>query len=161
MSLQRALETRPRTSATERFNRIRSRGMFLRLWSMLTGQNQSLLNLHDVEQQLDIRERRYVGAKTVTIEQIRGSENRCGDFDAAFRPLQNHTRERWVNIAVAMDNGKPMPAVDLVEIGGTYFVRDGHHRISVAREIGQECIDAHVTVCQGNEQRLAQAFSAN
>jgi len=81
----------------------------------------------------------------VSIRDIRGSEGRCGDFDADFRPLQGHTRDRWVGIATAREMGKTLPPVELIQIGDLYFVRDGHHRISVAQAMGQEAIEAEVT----------------
>jgi len=81
----------------------------------------------------------------VSVRDIRGSEGRCGDFDADFHPLQGRTRNRWVGIAAAREMGTPMPPVKLIRIGDLYFVRDGHHRISVARAMGQEAIEAEVT----------------
>jgi len=78
--------------------------------------------------------------------QIRGSEGRSREFDAYFRPLQTHTKHRWVNIAVAQQEGQPLPPVELIQIGDVYFVRDGHHRISVAHVLGQEEIEAEVTL---------------
>lgn len=80
----------------------------------------------------------------VPLDRIVGSEGRCADFDASFRPLKAHNRERWINIAVARREGVPLPAVELVQIGDEYYVRDGHHRISVAHVIGQVEIDARI-----------------
>jgi hypothetical protein len=84
--------------------------------------------------------------KTVAIDQIRGSEGRCRYFDRDFRPLHDKARGRWLNIARARQQGKSLPPVVLVQVGDTYFVRDGHHRISVARALGQLDIEARVTV---------------
>jgi hypothetical protein len=92
--------------------------------------------------------RSTVGSRTVPIEQIRGSQERASDFDRDFNPLQNHTRDRWVSIAVARQRGKALPPVSLVQVGDLYFVLDGHHRISVARALGQRDIEARVTVWQ-------------
>ena len=82
----------------------------------------------------------------MALRRIQGSEGRCRDFDRGFAPLQDHTRERWLSVAVAWLQGHALPAVDLVEVGELYFVRDGHHRISVARALGCVDIDASVTV---------------
>jgi hypothetical protein len=84
----------------------------------------------------------------VPIAQIRGSEGRTGDFDRDFNPIKNHTRQRWLGIAVAREQGKVFPPVSLVQVGDLYFVKDGHHRISVARAFGQEAIEAKVVVWQ-------------
>lgn len=59
--------------------------------------------------------------------------------------MKTHTRRRWLSIAVARLNGQAMPAVELIKVGDVYVVRDGHHRISVARALGEGFVDAHVT----------------
>jgi hypothetical protein len=118
------------------------------LWAWLTGNCRCLLDLGTVEAQCRVRSRRYAGIQTVPIRQIRGSEGRSQDFDAGFLPLQSHTWRRWVGIAAAREMGTPLPPVKLIRIGDLYFVRDGHHRISVARAMGQEAIEAEVTTCK-------------
>jgi len=89
---------------------------------------------------------RPAGVQQVPLTQIRGSVGRCSDFDRDFRPLRAHIRERWIGVAVAHEAGVVLPAVDLVQVNDTYFVIDGHHRISVARKQGQVAIDANVVV---------------
>ena len=79
------------------------------------------------------------------IADIQASENCSGDFDRNFNPLDNYTKSRWLSIAVARLNSQAMPAVELIKVGEVYAVRDGHHRISVARALGEDYIDAHVT----------------
>jgi hypothetical protein len=86
----------------------------------------------------------YAGTQTVPINRIRGSENRSRDFDEHFHPLQSHTAARWIGIAEARLRGVPLPPVELIQVGADYYVRDGHHRISVARALGEEFIDAIV-----------------
>jgi hypothetical protein len=85
-----------------------------------------------------------LGTLSVPVGQIRGSEGRCRDFDQAFYPTQFHTYGRWMSIATILLLGSDLPAVDLIKVGNIYFVRDGHHRISVARQLGASYIDAHV-----------------
>jgi len=128
------------------YRRVRTRARWARLWSMLTGRSHSLLQLSAVEADCRVRSRHWAGTRTVPIRHIRGSEGRCGDFDADFRPLQEHSRDRWVGIATARERGRTLPPVELVQIGDLYFVRNGHHRISVGRAMGQEHIEAEVTV---------------
>jgi hypothetical protein len=84
----------------------------------------------------------------VPISQIGGSEGRVGDFDRDFNPLKDYTRRRWLGIAAARERGKVLPPVSLVQVGDVYFVKDGHHRISVARAVGQDAIEARVTAWQ-------------
>jgi hypothetical protein len=81
----------------------------------------------------------------VPMDQIQGSEGREHDFDLDFNPLQSHNMDRWVNVAVARQLGISLPPVELVQVGQIYFVRDGHHRISVAKALGQREIEAEVT----------------
>ncbi len=114
------------------------------LWAKVTGRNANLESLHEKNNEHS-NGRRLPGVHIIPINQIRGSEGRSQDFDIAFRPRQTHNLDRWVNIAVARDRGIPLPPVDLIRVGQTYYVRDGHHRISVARAQGQADIEAFVT----------------
>jgi hypothetical protein len=81
----------------------------------------------------------------VEIDAIVGTVDRGRDFDRDFRPTSGRVRGRWEHIAEAMRRGQAMPPVDLAKIGEIYFVRDGHHRVSVARALGLKDIDAYVT----------------
>jgi hypothetical protein len=92
----------------------------------------------------------YVGRKQVNLDSIRGTEGRLGDFDDQFNPLSDQTRRRWQSVAEAMDAGVVLPPVQLIQVGGEYYVRDGHHRVSVARALGQDTIEADVTVWTTN-----------
>ena len=81
---------------------------------------------------------------TVPIREIQGSLDRSEDFDRHFNPLNERSRERWVSILTAIRRNIPMPAVELVQVGECYYVQDGHHRISVARSLDQESIEARI-----------------
>ena len=89
---------------------------------------------------------RDLGLQTTPLAAIRGSEAPTRDFDAAFRPRGAHDRERWLRVARARLEERPLPVVDLIRAGEIYYVRDGRHRISVARALGQREIEARVTV---------------
>lgn len=84
----------------------------------------------------------------MAIERILGSEGRSSDFDRDFNPLRDHNKGRWLGVAAARQRGKPLPPVALIQVGDVYFVQDGHHRISVARALGQWAIEASVVVWQ-------------
>jgi hypothetical protein len=84
------------------------------------------------------------GVVNVSLSKIVGSEGRVRDFDNTFHPLNDHTRDRWIGIAVARRNGVTLPPVELIQVGCAYYVRDGHHRISVARAAGQAEIEARI-----------------
>ncbi len=112
---------------------------------LLPGAHAALLPLAGTRQGAEL-DRHYAGVQTVAIRSIRGSEGRLIDFDAEFRPLHDRTRDRWVSVAAARLRGTRLPPVELIKSGDDYFVRDGHHRISVARALGEEFIEANVTV---------------
>lgn len=86
------------------------------------------------------------GRQVVPLAKIRGSESRLHDFDAAFRPCMRNLAERWCRVAEAWQQGVALPPVELIQVGEVYVVRDGHHRISVARTYGAQEIEALVTV---------------
>jgi hypothetical protein len=136
--------------ATEQFRNLHRRAIQHKLWSALIGRCNSLLSLYDVQTHKNqVQERSYAGLLLVPIAQIRGSEGRSADFDANFRPLKTHSRERWTRVAIAHSLDMGLPAVELVQVNDQYFVRDGHHRISVAKMMGQREIEAEVTVWRG------------
>jgi len=89
---------------------------------------------------------RGLGLRAVPLAEIVGSEGRSGDFDARFAPLQEHSRDRWLNVAAARLRGAPLPPVSLVRAGGGYYVRDGNHRVSVAYALGEAFIEAEVVL---------------
>ena len=86
----------------------------------------------------------YVGLRTVPLDSILGTVDRAKGFDRQFRPTTARVRARWERIANAVRRGEPMPPISLFQIGEVYFVRDGHHRVSVARALGRTDIDAYV-----------------
>jgi hypothetical protein len=114
------------------------------LWSSLTGRSRGLLSLEKAGAARAVKAPGDGGTRTVPIRQIRGSESRGTDFDRDFNPLQSHTRERWLGIAAARQRGRNLPPVALIQVGDLYFVRDGHHRISVARALGYATVEATV-----------------
>jgi hypothetical protein len=127
------------------YERAAAGSWWYRLWTALRGRSPRLLDLRALAANWTIREQYFLGDRTVPIASIRGSESRSDDFDAAFHPTQPHTEVRWRNVARAWLTGVPLPPVELIQVGEVYFVRDGHHRISVARALGANAIDARVT----------------
>ncbi len=132
--------------AVARYRQARFRAWVGQLRARLLGRDRNLLHLGSLEADAFLGGRRYAGLRSVPTSHIRGSEGRSDDFDADFFPLKEHNRWRWVSMAAAKMRGVVLPPVELIQIGDVYFVRDGHHRISVARAFGQEHIDAEVTI---------------
>jgi hypothetical protein len=139
---------RPPGSANSLFALVRKRARRGQIWSRLIGRPRGLLALKEVRAVCTILAKSDGGIRPVPISQIRGSEGRSGYFDRDFNPLYDRARGRWVNIAKARQQGKDLPPVVLVQVGDVYFVRDGHHRVSVARALGQGDIEARVAVWQ-------------
>jgi hypothetical protein len=133
-------------AALRLYRRTSRQGWLTRIWLAVTGRKPQLLDLRQIESSHRVDHRSNVGFRTVALRLIRGSEGRCRDFDAAFRPLQAHCATRWLAVATARKMGIALPPVNLIQVGDIYFVRDGHHRISVARALGQADIEAEVTV---------------
>jgi hypothetical protein len=88
---------------------------------------------------------RSIGLQSIPLDSIVGSVGRTREFDRSFRPTSNRTRPRWERIANAQRRGKDMPPISVYRVGDLHFVRDGHHRVSVARAQGRPDIDAYVT----------------
>ena len=87
---------------------------------------------------------RDLGTQLIAVDSIVGTVDRATGFDRSFRPTSARVRTRWERIAAAMRRGEPLPPIEAYRIGEAHFVRDGHHRVSVARALGLEQIDAHV-----------------
>lgn len=90
-------------------------------------------------------EERNLGLQTIELDSILGTVDRMTGFDRQFRPTNSRSRVRWERIANAMRRGEPLPPISLYRIGDVHFVRDGHHRVSVARALGLKELDAYVT----------------
>lgn len=131
--------------AYEDFERAYHRSLWRKVVARLTGRSNELLPFDQVRESLPYRGQRDIGLQTVPLEKIVGSVGRYRDFDRAFLPTQRQTTERWVNIRKAHYRDVSLPPVELYKIGDVYFVKDGNHRISVARERNQIDIDAYVT----------------
>ena len=120
-----------------------------KLFSAFTGRSRRLLSLTEVTAGTAIAEFTSAGLQTVSLAQIRGSATaRYRDFDVNFRPLQKRTEDRLSGVRQARQRGLKLPPVSLIKIGDIFFVEDGHHRISVARSLGDVEIEASVTVGQ-------------
>lgn len=91
---------------------------------------------------------RHLGQRVIELDSIVGTVDRTREFDRSFRPLSRRVRGRWERIAAAQRRGESMPPISVFKIGDSYFVRDGHHRVSVARSLGRKDIDAIVTEVQ-------------
>jgi hypothetical protein len=138
----------PNVDAQHDFLRARRQATLARLAARLRGEPDDvgvILPYEEVIAALGFKSERSLGLRVVPLHSIVGTIDRARDFDRGFRPTSRRVRSRWEQIAAAMRRGESMPPVDLVKVGELYFVRDGHHRVSVARALGMSDIDAYVT----------------
>ena len=129
------------------FQRARFKAFVNRLWGTLSGQPTTLLSYDDIKEKLHIGGPIYRGVQTVLVDQIAGSLNRYHEFDRVFLPASDKLAPRWQSVNRAFYQEISLPPVVLYKVGQVYFVVDGHHRVSVAREQGQLYIEAEVREC--------------
>jgi hypothetical protein len=128
-----------RQAAAAEFERVHTQAQAMRWLTGLFGRKTRLADLPRR------RANRRAGRPTwVPLSAIIGSLDRSQDFDRAWRPLLLSSRDRWINVAVAMASGRDLPPVELIHTRDGYYVSDGHHRISVARALGEDLIEANV-----------------
>jgi hypothetical protein len=134
--------------ARRRFSAFKSQGRTQRVLRALLGRERRLLCLEQATAGRTVRGAYSGGLKAVALDAIIGSEGRARDFDGDWHPLKESNRGRWMSISMARETHTPLPPVTLIALDGKYFVRDGHHRISVARSLGNEFIEAEITIWQ-------------
>ncbi|MGN6483512.1 MAG: hypothetical protein ACTHMX_03840 [Thermomicrobiales bacterium] len=128
----------------EDFDRARQKAFLNDIIATATRRENELVPFHEVRKRVSPEGESYRGMQTVPIAQIVGSMDRYGDFDRAFLPRTKCTSGRWKNIDRAFYEDVRLPPIQLYKVGDIYFVKDGNHRVSVARERGVEFIDAEV-----------------
>ncbi len=134
--------------ARNAFRRARRKAFLRAMWASLQRRPNRLLAYDEVREKVRAGGPVYRGLEAVPIDRIVGSVSRYRDFDRAFMPTQTHTEDRWENIGRAYYEDVQLPPVKLYKVGEVYFVVDGNHRVSVARELGREFVDAEVQECR-------------
>jgi hypothetical protein len=141
----------PTQDARTDFSRARRRQVVGRLARSLRREPNDvdlILPFEEVVGALGMRGERYLSLETIPLDSIVGTVDRAREFDRRFRPTSARVRGRWQRIAEAQRRGQAMPPIAVYRIGNMHFVRDGHHRVSVARAMGLDDIDAYVTEVQ-------------
>ncbi|MGH2532136.1 MAG: hypothetical protein ACRDJW_07480 [Thermomicrobiales bacterium] len=126
------------------FERARHRAFFHDLLAVVGRRSNDLIPFHEVRRRYSPEGESYRGYQTVPVAKIVGSVDRFHDFDREFLPRHNYTRGRWQNVDRAYYQDVRLPPIQLYKVGEVYFVKDGNHRVSVARERGVEFIDGEV-----------------
>lgn len=133
------------SEAIRDFRRARSRAALQQLLARLTGKPSELLSYEDVRRAVRASGIVSHSLRDIPLDAIAGSVGRYNDFNRSFLPLQDSDVERWARVKVAVNDLSGLPPVEVYQIGDAYFVHDGHHRVSVAREQGAETVQAYVT----------------
>jgi len=126
------------------FNAARLQRFLTDVGAVMRGQQNTLLSFDEVRSAARLDGQSYRGLRQIPVAQIRGTVGRVGDFDASFLPVKPHLRQRWARLDAAMRRGEAVPPIEVYQLGNAYFVKDGHHRVSVARQLGQASIAARV-----------------
>ena len=129
------------------FGRARFKSFINQAFALISGKKNNLLSYDEIKEKLHIGGPIYRGVKTVKVNQIIGSLNRYHEFDSAFLPKEDQLASRWQKVDRAFYEDVHLPPIVLYKVGEIYFVVDGHHRVSVAREKGQDFIEAEVREC--------------
>ena len=127
------------------FRRARRQAERERLRARLAGKSARLLSYEEVRRMLRARSSREVGLRDIPLDAIVGSVDRYTDFTRSFLPLRDSDQERWARVQTQVSKLAGLPPIEVYQVGDAYFVRDGNHRVSVARQMGASHIEAYVT----------------
>ncbi len=131
-----------RSQTAQIFETLRFQAVLANLSARILGKNTQLKGF--AQQAFRITSKRiYLGEQEIPVERINGSVGREKDFDRQFRPLKKYLRDRWIEV-YALFKADQLPPIQLFKIGNDYYVKDGHHRLSVARMTGKLALRAKV-----------------
>ena len=128
------------------FQSARMRAFWDEMMSLIRGKSAELLSFDDIRTRLRLREENYQGLQDVPLDKIAGSVGRYREFTSNFLPKKSVGQERWSRVYAQASSMTGLPPIEVYKVGDVYFVRDGNHRVSVARQLGAKAIQAHVTV---------------
>jgi hypothetical protein len=119
--------------------------MLQELLAVLTHAPINLLSFREVREKLHLQGGAYRGLQDIPLDKIVGSVGRYQDFTRTFLPRTHADRQRWARVKALMEGMTGLPPIEVFQVGDVYFVKDGNHRVSVARDLGAKTIQAHVT----------------
>lgn len=132
-------------SAVRDFHRARREAAIQQILARMRGKSDDLLCYDEVRRQLRAGPAVERGLQEIPLDKIVGSVGRYRDFTRSFLPKNDSNQDRWARVKAAITDMKGMPPIEVYQLGDVYFVIDGNHRVSVARQLGSETISAHVT----------------
>jgi hypothetical protein len=133
--------------AREDFDAARFKAFRRAIRSTLTGRGRRMMSLDRILEAARLEGQSFAGVREIPLDRVVGSahDGRTHDFDPAFLPISRRLRERWARVYTAMLSGPEIPPIDVYQLEDSYYVIDGHHRVSVARSLGRITIEARVT----------------
>ncbi len=135
-------------TAIQDFRRARRRASLEHLLSFLNGTSDELLSYEEVRKKLKMTGMSSQKLEEIPLDAIVGSVGRYKDFTRSFLPKIDHDEQRWANVQAVAQSMVGLPPIEVYQIGDAYFVLDGNHRVSVARQLGAQYIEAYVTKIQ-------------
>ncbi|MFO7541050.1 MAG: universal stress protein [Chloroflexota bacterium] len=137
-------------SAVQDFRRARKQAALAHLVARFTGRSDELLSYNEVRDHLQASGLIEAGIREIPLKAIVGSVGRYKDFTREFLPRKDSNEERWARVRASLTEMKGWPPIEVYQIGEVYFVKDGNHRVSVARQLGVDTITAYVTRLDAN-----------
>ncbi|MBK9924634.1 MAG: universal stress protein [Anaerolineales bacterium] len=131
-------------AAIQDFQSAQQRASIQEVLARVTGKSNQLLSYEEVAEKLKLRARTERGIQHIPLNAIVGSVGRYTDFTRTFLPCRMEDQERWVRVKAAMEDGSGLPPIEVYKVGEVYFVVDGNHRVSIARQEGFPSIEAHI-----------------
>ena len=132
------------SSAVEDFRRARRRATLEAIMARIRGKPVDLLSYEDVRRKLKATTGSGQQLQDIPLDAIVGSVGRYQDFTRTFLPRYDEDVERWARVKLATTDQAGLPPIEVYQIGNAYFVLDGNHRVSVARQLGATHIQAYV-----------------
>ena len=132
-------------AALEDFNQARRQAAMQQLLARFTGEQTELLSYDDVKKKLRVTNVRERGLQEIPVDKIIGSVGRYKDFTRSFLPKSDSGGQRWARVKAAVSDMAGVPPIEVYQLGDAYFVIDGNHRVSIARQLGTPTISAYVT----------------
>jgi hypothetical protein len=130
------------------FQKARQKAFWQEFWALLTGKSIDLLRFEEVKQHLNLRGERSLGLQNIPVNKIIGSVGRYQDFTRNFLPRKSVNQHRWQQVNALARGMMGFPPIEVYKVGDAYFVIDGNHRVSVARQLKMPTIEAYVTEFQ-------------
>lgn len=127
------------------FDKAHFQAFWEEIFEVISNRPVGLLNFDEVKAKLHLRDQTYRGLQEIPLDRIVGSVGRNKEFTRRFLPKNPETANRWSNVYAQMNSLTGVPPIDVFQVDDVYFVRDGNHRVSIAKQMHQKTIEAYVT----------------